>query len=157
MSLSKSRHAYLDCQEVFDRALEDPKGVRVRMKDMDSAMVFRTRAHYFRKLLRDESRQVYEEGEPQYGVSPYDRLVLRLRRVENKIYIYIEQTYIPEEIESLSFIEPEITDGGGDHQGSLPEPVEEGSIDGVRDLSEDERQSGLDQLAVRSSKGLRRV
>ena len=106
MTIPTSALAYTDCYEAMDAALEDSHGVRIPVDDMDAATFFRMRVHQARKLARERNAQVYDKGHPLYASSEYDKLVCRIRKSNDQMYLYIEQ--IPSlsgKIEPLSEIE----------------------------------------------------
>ena len=106
MTISNSFGSYTDCVEAMDRALEDDKGIRIKMKDWDAANFFRMRLHQCRKLDRDRNRQIYEPGDPGHGVSAYDPLVVRIRTHGDNVYVYIQQVLAElGDIEALSQID----------------------------------------------------
>lgn len=103
MSVSNSPLSYTDCYEVFDRAVADPRGVRMQMPDFDAANHFRMRLHYARKINRAKNAEIYEPGQPLYGTSVYDQLTVRIRTIGDRTYLYLEKNdIVPGEIESLS-------------------------------------------------------
>lgn len=102
MSISNSRQSYSDCYEVLDRALEDELGVRVQMKDRDAAIFFRMRVHQARKINRRDNVDQYEVGHPMHGASVYDKLMVRIKHEGEAVWIYVEKTAIPGNVESLS-------------------------------------------------------
>lgn len=108
MSLPISKGAYHDCIEVFDKAIEDPHGVRVRLPDYSSANYFRMRMHMARKLNREENEETYPDpGHPLHGASPYDKLAVRLIELEGINYVYVERHGISLElVEALSEVQP---------------------------------------------------
>ena len=107
MSLSNSLMAYRDCIELFDRALADSAGARMRCRNIDEAYNLRARLHYCRKLHRDENSKVYELGQPMHGRSEYDGIIVRIRSTSDAVYIYLEKNERPSgEIEALSEAEP---------------------------------------------------
>lgn len=78
MTVSTSKVAYEDCFDFFDQALDDEKGIRVRIPTMNDAIRLRMRMNYARRLDRDDNRLVFEPGDPLYGKSIYDRLTFRI-------------------------------------------------------------------------------
>lgn len=132
MSLPTSRFAYLDCIEYFDRASEDPQGIRIRQLSHDAAVHLRSRLHQARKLLREDSRTIYELGDPKHGVSAYDTIVCRIRNHEGVFYLYLEQIITSTEIEPLSELDDFIA-------LAPPEPVRL-----LEDLNASNRNEGLD-------------
>jgi hypothetical protein len=105
MSLPTSRHAYNDCFELFDRALASARGVRTSFPSEGTAKNMIVRLHYARNLLRRESREIYPEGDPSYGTSPYDHFVIRHPREQSgKWWVYLEPRLIEGEVEELEGI-----------------------------------------------------
>lgn len=92
MSLPTSRLSYKDCFDLYDKALESERGVRVRMPDPNYANFFRMRMHKARSIVRDENRLIYELGQPLHGCSEYDPLVLKIRIEEGgDCWLYLEK------------------------------------------------------------------
>lgn len=91
MSISNSRQSYQDCYEVFDRAIADDRGCRVKLPSYDKATFFRMRLHQARKLDRQDKSLIYPLGHPMHAASPYDPLVVRIRREKDDFYVYVEQ------------------------------------------------------------------
>lgn len=109
MSLSNSRHAYSDCYDLMDSALNDDYGVRVRMDDRDSAFYFRMRLHQSRKIKREESTTIFPEDHPMYNATPYDPLVIRIKTDGAGIWVYLEKRKIePGRIEALSAVDAKL-------------------------------------------------
>ena len=92
MSFNRSRLAYDDVKEILDQALETPKGIRVSFPTEGAAIDFRRRANSFRKQDRERSTQLYSRGDPLYGVSLYDKLVLRLNKNDSILFIEFRTT-----------------------------------------------------------------
>lgn len=90
MSTSTSRLSYSDCFELMDRALEDPRGVRVKFPDEGGANYFRLRLHSARKIDRQDNCEIYPKDHPMYGQSPYDQLIARKRYEAPFWWLYIE-------------------------------------------------------------------
>lgn len=103
MTISTSRLSYLDCFEIFDRAIDDPQGLRIRLDSINDATFLRMRMHTARKLDRKRNEEIYEPGEPMHGCSVYDKLILRIRQHPDGAYLYVQQISIHlGEIELLS-------------------------------------------------------
>lgn len=103
MTVSTSRLAFEDCYTVMMAALEDPKGVRMKAGSQDAAIHFRLRCHQARKIDRAENAQTYERPHPMHGVSPYDKLVLKIRQDTEGWWLLFEQNgVIPGEVQSLT-------------------------------------------------------
>lgn len=109
MTISLSHGSYLDCFEVFERALEDKNGVRVKMPGIDAANFFRMRMNTARSLARKKNKQVYDPGHHMHGASEYDRLVVRIKEASSGVYVYVEPNEIDASlIESLSEVTEEV-------------------------------------------------
>ncbi len=100
MTASANLNAYDDCIEIFNRAMRLPKGTWLRAPDHGSAMQLKIRLHYCRKLLRLQSMEIYSEGDPEYGISPYETLSVTVR--DSVVYI--------RKIETLTWPTGEIAD-----------------------------------------------
>lgn len=105
MTTSTSKSAYTDCFELFDRAIESPKGIRNRCRDQGAANHLRVRLNSARILSRRESREIYVEDHPAFGISPYDPLVVRVCYRDSSWWIYIEPRAIQGEVEELGAAE----------------------------------------------------
>lgn len=93
MTISTSKLAYGDCYDLFDQALEDEKGIRAKVEDMDAAIFLRMRMNQARKLDRQSNLETYEPGDPMYGRSNYDRLTFRIRTMPDRsVWILLERT-----------------------------------------------------------------
>lgn len=90
MSLPTSLNAYRDCQDLFDRAMLDPKGVRACLGTYEACFQKRQRMHYYRNLDRAANAKMYPAGEPMHGTSAYDDYVLQILRDEDGLFwLYI--------------------------------------------------------------------
>ena len=108
MTLPDNLLAYQDCTELLAQAVEDPCGVRLKVRDFDQAVNERSRIHYCRKLHRRESMSIYAEGDPMYGKSEYDVITVRIKNIDGEFYLYLERNdKIRGEVEKLSEIEAE--------------------------------------------------
>ncbi len=112
MTTSKSRLAFQDCITIFEKALEDDFGCRVRMKDRNSAFHYRLRLHAARQIDRDDNKYVYREQEDHqlYGRSVFDQLICKIRFYEGAWWVYVQKMTLPGEVEALS----ELPDGARD-------------------------------------------
>jgi hypothetical protein len=95
----------------MDQALDDEIGARVKIASHDDAMFFRMRMHQARQIDRKDNKELYQPGDPLYGRSPYDQLVVRIKEHDDGIWVYAERVRLPEEIESLSEVEQIEFDG----------------------------------------------
>lgn len=96
MTISNSRGSYSDCYDVMDKALEDSKGVRVEVDDLDAAIFFRMRLHNARKIDRRDNSKIYSEEptHPMFNASIYDKLTVRIKRIEDQVWVYLEKSGI---------------------------------------------------------------
>lgn len=106
MTLPTSRAAYEDYYAILDRALADPAGIRIKVDSWETASYHRVRLHTARAIARTESREIYAPGDPQYNVSPHDRLSVLIRGSNERDIWYlliVPRTFgMMGEIESLS-------------------------------------------------------
>jgi hypothetical protein len=106
MVTSTSRLAYSDCFELMDKAIADPKGIKVKFATGEDAWHFRIRLHTARKIDRLDNKDTYEQGHQLYGRSVYDQLTMRIRKASEHAWLHLERIDAREfEIESLT--EPE--------------------------------------------------
>jgi len=78
MSFNRSPFAFDDIKEVFERALNAPKGIRIQCKTRGAAVSLRSRFNYWRSRNREDNRKTYEADHPLHNNSIYDRLILRI-------------------------------------------------------------------------------
>lgn len=103
MSVSTSPLSYTDCYEVMATAIEDKRGVRVRMDSLGDATHFRMRCHQARTLDRRENSKTYASDHPLHGRSAYDVLVLTLEEDEDSAWVYFSKVILDtSRVESLS-------------------------------------------------------
>lgn len=91
MSLPTSRNAYLDCQEYLDRAMSETKGARVKVTSYDVGIRLRMRMHQLRAVLRKDTQLIYEPGDPQFDVTPYDALTISVTQIKNQWYVVMKK------------------------------------------------------------------
>lgn len=97
MTISTSPLSYRDCYDMMDEALRDPKGTRHRINkptydaSWAEANFLRMRMHQARSLHRKENERIFPSDHKMHGVSPYDVLTIRIKSVDNAVYVYIEQ------------------------------------------------------------------
>lgn len=90
MTMPKSIDAYKECDDIFERALNSPKGFFVIFADERSAIQFRIKMNVYRDKLRKKNRGIYPEDHPQHGTSPYDAYKIAIDP-ENKCRVTIER------------------------------------------------------------------
>ena len=105
MSLSNSRHAYLDCFSLLDRALEDPRGIRAEVPSLNNALRLRLRIHQARAIDRKDNASTYDPDHPLHGRSPYDLLVCRIEEVAGRAWVYLDKVQV-----QIGVIEPILED-----------------------------------------------
>jgi hypothetical protein len=102
MSLSNSRLSYEDCYEVMDQALEATDGVRVGFEDREQAIFYRMRMNQARQLDRRFNGERYRGvDDPRRSRSSYDALSMRVRRVDDMYWVYVEKRQKPQIIEEI--------------------------------------------------------
>ena len=79
MAYNTSITSYVDIRSVLDRALASEKGVLLRFADEKAAMTFKGRVHSLRYLDRKENSKIYPDGDPMYGRSVYDPLMVKTK------------------------------------------------------------------------------
>jgi hypothetical protein len=107
-----NRLSYKDVYDIYDQALEDPKGIRLAFPDLGSARNFQMRMHHARAVDRRDNLTACPKGDPMHGQSTYDVLQVRIREQNdgegNEVFLYIEpKDKLRPEIERLSDIEAE--------------------------------------------------
>lgn len=118
MPVSNSRLSYSDCFTLFEKALEDPKGVRFQPKpsktndNYGDCYHFRLRMHQARAIDRKDNKSLHSDdpGAPLYGRSILDPLVIQIKGPDSDglHWIYVSHTEINvDDIESLSELEAE--------------------------------------------------
>lgn len=125
MSLPNTPLSYLDCFEVFDRALKDAEGVMVRMKSKDAATHFRMRMHQARRVDRQRNCQTYEMEHPLFNSSAYDPLYITIEDREDVYYLFIRHRPVPQEIIPIAGNAPLSIDDQTDGHDIHAEPVDE--------------------------------
>ena len=105
MPLATNLSAYEDCFDLFDRAKQSPRGIRVSVLDQGAAYQLRLRLYYSRRLLRDEARTIYAHDDPAYGISAFDALAISIREVEEQWWVFIEPRSVIGEIQELGAAE----------------------------------------------------
>lgn len=97
MGHSTSRLAYSDCQDFFDQSIEEGSaGIRIRCESKSKAEQLRVRLHYFRRIDREDNIAIYkdEPDHPMHGRSAYDKITVRMRKVDDSWWLYLEQNTI---------------------------------------------------------------
>jgi hypothetical protein len=112
MVVSTSRLAFSDCFDLMEKAINDPKGIRVKFATYEDAFNFRLRLHSARKIDRRDNLDSYPEGHAMCGRSVYDQITCRIKRFEGGAWLRLERIDAREFIvESLSEppSQPELT------------------------------------------------
>jgi hypothetical protein len=90
----------------MDKAIADPKGIKIKFSAGEDAWHFRIRLHTARKIDRNDNRDTYDQGHAMHGRSVYDQLTMRIRKSGDHAWLRLERIDTREfEIESLT--EPE--------------------------------------------------
>jgi len=106
MTLPNSFLSYGDCEEFFNKALEDSHGARVCMGAENDAMHFRFRCNQFRSLDRERNLELYPVGNKMHGASLFDEIYLTLREdTEGEWWVYARRRALGGRVEPLSMIE----------------------------------------------------
>lgn len=109
MPIPTNRMSYKDIYDVYDAALDDPKGIRLAFSNLGDAKNYQMRMHNARAIDRRENKKTFPEGDPMHGQSTYDILQVRIRHGEDgTVFLYVEpKDKNAPEIEPLSEIEAE--------------------------------------------------
>lgn len=103
MTYSTSPLGYDDCFGVMDEALQNEIGIRMCLPDEKTAQRFRARCHQARVINRKQNTEIFEKSHPMYGLSQYDRLVIRIAIEKSIVWVYFEKSRgVPGRIEKLS-------------------------------------------------------
>ena len=78
MSWSKSPLSFDDVRSTLQRALDTPKGIRIKFPTAGAAITFRQRCNHFRQADRKANRGTYAPDHPLHSASAYDELVLTI-------------------------------------------------------------------------------
>lgn len=111
MVASASRFSYGDCYDLMNKALADPKGIKVKFESYGDALHFRLRLHTARRIDRKDNLEVYPEGNVMHGKSAYDSLIMRIRTLaDGTSWLRMEKVEaVKFHVESLSeAAEPEL-------------------------------------------------
>lgn len=78
-------HRVAWARDLWERAAETPKGLRIHYPTRGSAQAARFNFYTARNINREEMKEFYEEGSPEWGSSPWDpfRLTIELDPVAN--------------------------------------------------------------------------
>ncbi len=101
MSLSTSRLAYSDIFEILEKALENPRGIRLSFPTLNYATHYRMRLNQARSIDRSENLDLYPEGEPLHGRSVYDGLTTSIVKDDTTWWLYIKPQVGPTLIEEI--------------------------------------------------------
>lgn len=103
MPVNTSRAAYSDCQQLFDKALAEAKGIRVPVATEGAGRQLVTRMNFFRKLDRKQSEAVWQDpANPNFGISAYDDLIVHMpKEADGRWWVYIDKRSRVIEVESL--------------------------------------------------------
>lgn len=126
MALPKSRHAYQDCYDIYEKAeasvSEGGPGVRVRLGDWASANYFRMRMNMARSINRRDNTDIYDPGDPLYKASTWDALMVTIKLVDGEHYVYVEPHGVsPSAVEEIP-TDTEETVEKIVHEGPEPHP-----------------------------------
>lgn len=103
MTTPTSRLAYKMHFDIFDQAMADPKGIRIKMVDQGKANRMRLEFHHARSIDRTDNAMTYEEGHKLHGCSVYDELLLTIEHEDGEVWLHINRRQASAfHIESLS-------------------------------------------------------
>jgi hypothetical protein len=87
--------SFNDIRDMFDRALNSAKGIKVRQNTRSEAVSLRARFNYYRKLNRQENAGTYPKEHSLHNASVYDTLILRIppKGAPDELILYIEHRF----------------------------------------------------------------
>lgn len=78
MGQPTSLHAYPQARALWDKALFSTNGIKVGLT-WKKATNLRFSMYALRKKEKEESRKIYEEGDPLFNASPWDSLQISIQ------------------------------------------------------------------------------
>jgi hypothetical protein len=125
MGLS-TRVSYLDCYEVLDRALAEEIGLKLKFTREGDASHFRLRLNSARALNRRENAEIYQQGDPLYGSSIYDKLVIKYRLRDGVHWLLIQhRTADLPETEAMNGFDKDLIGNSREAEGKGKEAIAE--------------------------------
>jgi hypothetical protein len=123
VSYSKSPLAFEDMKELFERAMQSPKGISVTCRSRRQAMNTRSRLNYLRQKDREANKEIYPTEHPLWGNSAWDRFVLRIpyRGEPHDNVLFIEKRTLD------SFVICDLAEGWKPTDVGLPSYDDEGA------------------------------
>jgi hypothetical protein len=91
MASSTSRLAYQDCFNLFERANEEPLGLKFRCESSNFATYFRSRLNKARVIDREDNALAYDSDHPMHGRSVYDDIEVRVKNGASGTWIIMEK------------------------------------------------------------------
>lgn len=92
MSIPNSHLSYVDCYNMLNSALDNERGVRIRVDLHGSANFLRMRLHMARTIDRRRNKEIYTDpAHALHGASMYDGLMVRIKPDGDKYWVYIEK------------------------------------------------------------------
>lgn len=85
MSIPTSISAYTSELEIWQRALESPRGIEIKAETLGRAKHIRQRLYGARKRQRELHSRIYNPGEPMYGNSRYEELEVTIHGTSVRI------------------------------------------------------------------------
>jgi hypothetical protein len=101
MPLPNNRGAFKPFYDVLDRALESSQGIRIECTTIGDAYQYRNRLNWARKLDQELNRESRKPGDPKYGASDYDQLIVTVKVEEEKCWVYVKHNRIDNYIEEI--------------------------------------------------------
>lgn len=79
-------------EELLNRAIESPQGIKIRFKDLTKdfskwGIQTRHRLNQCREADRQRNQAIYSEGDPRWGKSPFDALMISISAADRAIVI----------------------------------------------------------------------
>lgn len=77
-SFNKSLLAFRDLPDIFQRALDSEKGIKITCKNHAEAMSLRTRLHYYRRKDKERNALTYPPDHILHSASVWDALICKV-------------------------------------------------------------------------------
>lgn len=87
MPYPKSTSSYPDVRQLFEQALASEKGLRLTFESPEQATFNAGRFNAFRVQDRKENARIYPADHHLHAKSPYDGLMVQVRREEKVVII----------------------------------------------------------------------
>lgn len=99
--MSNTVESYEDIRGFLDQALASERGVKIEVGYKGKAISMRQRMYKLRTLDRKFSTQMVPFGDPKWGKSAYDCLMVDVQELDGKAYVLIKKGMSDLKVEDL--------------------------------------------------------